>query len=300
MEKRELGNSGLSVSELGLGCMSLPTDRNEVDDVVAAALDAGISFFDTADLYDGGTNEEVVGYAIRNRRERIVLATKVGNKINPDGKTWHWDASKEHIMEAVKASLQRLGTDYIDLYQLHGGTMEDNAGEVIEAFERLKEEGVIRHYGISSIRPNVIQRFLNGSHAVSVMMQYNMLDRRPEEWFPMIEEHKASIIARGTLAKGLLTAEAKQRVVQTDSFVQYEQPALSEVINNLTERTTNLHAAAIQFCLQNATVATTLVGARTREQLMDSVLAYETPISRETIDSLTKFLALHKYEQHRI
>lgn len=300
MKTRELGNSGLSVSELGLGCMSLPTDRREVDDVVSAALDAGITFFDTADLYDSGANEEVIGHAIRNRRDEIVLATKVGNKMNPDGKTWHWDASKEHIMEGIKASLKRLGTDYIDLYQLHGGTMEDNIGEVIEAFERLKDEGIIRQYGISSIRPNVIQRFLNESKAVSIMMQYNMLDRRPEEWFKMIADQNASVIARGTLAKGLLTAESEKRVVQTDSFVEYEQPDLSEVVHNLTENATNLHAAAIQFCLRNETVATTLVGARTTDQLMDSVLAYETPVSSETVDSLTKFLALHKYDQHRI
>ncbi|VDG97845.1 putative oxidoreductase [Lysinibacillus sphaericus] len=300
MKTRELGKSGLAVSELGLGCMSLPTNRNEVDDIVAAALDAGITFFDTADLYEGGANEEVVGHAIHNRRGDIILATKVGNKMNPDGKTWHWDASKEHIMEGVKESLRRLSTDYIDLYQLHGGTMDDNTDEVIEAFERLKDEGIVRQYGISSIRPNVIQRFLKTSSAVSVMMQYNMLDRRPEEWFSMIEEHNASVIARGTLAKGLLTVEGEQRAAHTDSFVNYKQPALSEAVHNLTANATNLHAAAIHFCLQKDAVATTLIGARTHDQLMDSVHAYETTVSDATLDELTNLLELHKYDQHRI
>ncbi|WOV85376.1 aldo/keto reductase [Sporosarcina jeotgali] len=300
MKKRELGNSGLYVSELGLGCMSLPTNRDEADNIVSTALDAGITFFDTADLYEGGKNEEVVGHAIRNRREEIILATKVGNKMNPDGKTWHWDASKGHIIEGVKASLRRLGTDYIDLYQLHGGTMDDNFEEVTEAFERLKDEGVIRQYGISSIRPNVIQQFLNDNKAVSIMMQYNMLDRRPEEWFPMIKKHSASVIVRGTLAKGLLTAEAKQRVGQTDSFVHYEQPELREVVHNLTATASNLHAAAIQFCLQHDTVATALVGARTRDQLMDSIHAYDAPVSSATLDAVTRLLELHKYDQHRI
>lgn len=300
MKKRELGNSGLYVSELGLGCMSLPTNRDDADDIVSTALDAGITFFDTADLYEGGENEEVVGHAIRNRRDEIILATKVGNKMYPDGKTWHWDASKEHIIEGVKASLRRLGTDYIDLYQLHGGTMDDNFDEVTEAFERLKDEGVIRQYGISSIRPNVIQQFLNDSNAVSIMMQYNMLDRRPEEWFPMIKKHSASVIVRGTLAKGLLTAEAKQRVDQTDTFVHYEQPALSEVVHNLTATASNLHAAAIQFCLQHDTVATALVGASTREQLMDSIHAYDTPVGHATLDAVTRLLELHNYDQHRI
>ncbi|MCM3756815.1 aldo/keto reductase [Sporosarcina aquimarina] len=300
MKTRKLGKSDLAISELGLGCMSLPTNRNEVDDIVAAALDAGITFFDTADLYEGGANEEGVGHAIRNRRGDIILATKVGNKMNPDGKTWHWDASKEHIIEGVKESLRRLSTDYIDLYQLHGGTMEDNADEVIEAFERLKDEGIIRQYGISSIRPNVIQQFLKNSSAVSVMMQYNMLDRRPEEWFSTVEEHDASVIVRGTLAKGLLTAESEKRAAQTDSFVNYKQPALGEVLHNLTAHTKKLHAAAIHFCLQKDVVATTLVGARTHEQLMDSVYAYETDVSHVELDALTKHLELHKYDQHRI
>ncbi len=89
--------------------------------------------------------------------------------------------------------------------------MEDNVSDTIEAFEALKQEGVIREYGISSIRPNVIERFLSNSSAVSVMMQYSLLDRRPEEWFPMIREAGASVITRGTLAKGLLTDEGIAR-----------------------------------------------------------------------------------------
>ena len=188
MNQRELGHSGLTVSELGLGCMSLPDDLQESKRIIDAALDAGVNFFDTADLYDGGKNEELVGYALKNRREDIILATKVGNRLNPDGNGWSWDPTKRHIVSAVKDSLRRLGTDYIDLYQLHGGTMEDDAEETIEAFESLKKEGLIRHYGISSIRPTVIKRFLDGSSAVSVMMQYSLLDRRPEEWLPMIQE----------------------------------------------------------------------------------------------------------------
>ncbi|MDW0109130.1 aldo/keto reductase [Sporosarcina aquimarina] len=300
MKKRELGKSGIQVSELGLGCMSLPAERNEVDNVVSAALDAGITFFDTADLYDGGANEALVGHAIRNRREEIILATKVGNKMNPDGNTWHWDASKEHIMDGVKASLKRLETDYIDLYQLHGGTMEDNADEVIEAFERLKDEGIIRQYGISSIRPNVIKRFLQKSNAVSIMMQYNMLDRRPEEWFTKISEHNASVIVRGTLAKGLLTAEGLERAKNTQSFVSYNQSELYKIVENLMSNTSQLHAAAIHFCLQNQSVATTLVGARTNQQLTDSIQAYNMSIGQEELHALTQFLKLDQYEQHRV
>lgn len=94
------------------------------------------------------------------------------------------DPSKAYIKEAVKKSLTRLKTDYIDLYQLHGGTIEDNIDETIEAFEELKQEGVIRYYGISSIRPNVIKEYVKKSNIVSIMMQFSLFDRRPEEWLP--------------------------------------------------------------------------------------------------------------------
>ena len=187
MKKRELGNSGMYVSEIGLGCMSFPNDLEEVKNIVDAAIHAGINFFDTADLYAAGKNESSIGEVLKGRRDEIILATKVGNRVIPGVDGWRWDASKAYIMDAVKDSLKRLGTDYIDLYQLHGGTMEDDVTETIEAFEALKKEGVIRQYGISSIRPNVIDRFLTNSTAISVMMQYSLLDRRPEEWFPMIQ-----------------------------------------------------------------------------------------------------------------
>src|SRR5699024_6403991 len=100
-----------------------------------------------------------------------------------------WDPSKKHIKTAVKQSLQRLHTDYIDLYQLHGGTIDDPIDETIEAFEELKTEGLIREYGISSIRPNVIKQYIEKSSIRSVMMQYNLLDRRPEETMRLLAKH---------------------------------------------------------------------------------------------------------------
>ena len=139
----------------------------------------------------------------------------------------HGTLPKSTYTEAVKKSLTRLGTDYIDLYQLHGGTMEDDIDETIDAFESLKKEGLIRQYGISSIRPTVIKRFLEKSSAVSVMMQYSLLDRRPEEWFPMIHEAGASVITRGTIAKGLLTSEGLSRVEKTNGFVDYDANELN-------------------------------------------------------------------------
>ncbi|WJY28640.1 MULTISPECIES: aldo/keto reductase [Sporosarcina] len=300
MDKRELGNSGLYVSELGLGCMSLPSGQSDADRIVAAAIDAGITLIDTADLYDGGANEELVGRALKGRRQDIILATKVGNQIDPDGKGWTWNPSKKHILEGAKASLKRLGTDYIDLYQLHGGTMEDDYEETIEAFEQLRKEGLIRQYGISSIRPNVIERFLSHSSAISVMMQYSMLDRRPEEWFNAVSDQGASVIARGPLAKGLLTAEGQGRAERAGAFAAFGQPELTDTVRRLTAESSDLHAAAIRFCLSDSTVACALAGARTEEQLTDTLNAYRSAVSDEEIGNLVTLLPKHVYDQHRI
>lgn len=300
MEKRELGKSGLFVSEIGLGTMSLPLDVNETKKIIDTAIHGGINFIDTADLYDKGTNEELVGKAIKDKRSEIILATKVGNELNANGDGWTWNPSKKHITEAVKQSLMRLNTDYIDLYQLHGGTMEDDVEETIDAFEHLKKEGLIRQYGISSIRPTVIKRFLEKSSAISVMMQYNLLDRRPEEWFSLIKQYGASVITRGTVAKGLLTDQANERVIAANGFVTYDQNELSATIKALLNETDDLHAAAIAFALQDQTVATALVGARSSEQLMDSLTAYEVDFPLARLNELKSLVATHQYKEHRV
>ncbi|MGE7544140.1 MULTISPECIES: aldo/keto reductase [Sporosarcina] len=300
MKKRKIGSSDLQVSELGLGCMSLPTDLKAAQSVLDAAIDNGINYFDTADLYDKGTNEELVGTILKERRKDLIIATKAGNKWTAGEEGWKWDPSKQHIMKAVKQSLQRLQLDYIDLYQLHGGTMEDNVEETIEAFKVLKKEGIIREYGISSIRPTVIQRFLAQGSAVSVMMQYSLLDRRPEEYFPMIEQHGASVITRGTIAKGLLTDEGNARAEKMNGFASYSETDLQKTVQALSEKTTDLHAAAIAFALKQSAVASALIGARTPEQLQQTLNAYETVIDPQLLDELTRATAQHRYEQHRV
>lgn len=300
MKKRELGKSGLFVSELSLGTMSLPNDSNEATRIVDAALDAGINFLDTADLYDGGDNEIRVGQALKNKRQDIILATKVGNKLNVDGSGWTWDPSRAHITNAVKESLTRLGTDYIDLYQLHGGTMEDDVDETIDTFESLKKEGLIRQYGISSIRPTVIERFLKKSSAVSVMMQYNLLDRRPEEWFGMIEQLEASIVTRGTIAKGFLTSEGITRASSAKGFTNYNAEELMQTVEAMSNESKDLHAAAIAYILEQKIVATALIGARTEAQLLESIVAYEKDCATEELMRLKNHSTAHQYDEHRL
>jgi len=303
MKFRQLGNSELNVSEVGLGTMSLSTDLTEATRVIDAAFDAGIRFFDTADLYDRGRNEEVVGQALKAKRSDIILATKVGNKMNADGQSWEWDPSKEHIMNGVKDSLHRLGIDYIDLYQLHGGTIEDPYEETIEAFEQLKKEGVIRAYGISSIRPNVIDRFIENSAIDSVMMQYSLLDRRAELLFPLISKGGASVITRGSVAKGLLTKALDKRRKEVDGYVGFDDPALQEALDIIQAIHEDTQALATRFILEEPTVASALIGARTEEQLKEAIRAYEASQSddvQQAVRYLSIALPRHEYTEHFI
>ncbi len=181
MKYKQLGRSDLSISEVSFGCMSLGTDHQENQRLLSSAIDRGINFFDTADIYQNGFNEVTVGNALKSVRSKVHIASKVGNQLRSDGNGWDWNPTKKYILTCIDETLKRLQTDYLDLYQLHGGTMDDPIDETIEAFELLVTQGKIRFYGISSIRPNVIREYVKRSSISSVMMQYSLLDRRPEE-----------------------------------------------------------------------------------------------------------------------
>src|SRR6476660_3673656 len=208
MEYSLLGKSDLNISRIGFGCMSLDPSDPDGENILHRAMDVGINYFDTADMYHKGQNEVMLGKAFRDKRKGLILATKVGNQWRSDGSGWDWNPSKEYILESVEKSLKRLQTDYIDLYQLHGGTIDDPIDDVINAFEQLQRDGKIRYYGISSIRPNVIREYVRRSSIVSVMMQFSLLDRRPlEESLALLKQHSIGILARGTVAGGLLTGK---------------------------------------------------------------------------------------------
>ncbi|MGG3989925.1 aldo/keto reductase [Bacillus smithii] len=303
MEKRQLGRSALMVSKLGLGCMSLGTDAKQARTIIEAALDEGVNYFDTADLYDYGENEKIVGQTLKSVRDQVIIATKVGNRWNDKKDGWHWDPSKSYIKEAVKDSLRRLGTDYIDLYQLHGGTIDDPIEETIEAFEELKAEGIIRYYGISSIRPNVIRAYVKHSDIVSVMMQYNLLDRRPEEEaLPLLHEHQISVVTRGPVAKGLLSTRWRKKA-DDSGYLNYSYPELKNLlslIEDYFQNTRTLTEVALQFNLFNPAVAAVVVGASSVEQLKENVRAVNRPpLSEEEYSFLKKTTKTDLYEQHR-
>ncbi|MFC4324087.1 aldo/keto reductase [Litchfieldia salsa] len=307
MNKRQIGKSDLFASEIGLGCMSIGVEEAHAVRIIDEAIDSGINYLDTADLYDQGLNEEFVGKAIKGKRQDLILATKVGNRFERGKEGWSWDPSKKHIMNAIKESLRRLQTDYIDLYQLHGGTMEDHIDETIDAFEALKQEGVIRYYGISSIRPNVIQEYVKRSSIISVMMQYSILDRRPEEQvLPLLEENQISVLARGPVAKGFLTERSfnpSKEALFSKGYLDYSSEELKSIVTRIRNSCDgrSLTEIGLRYILQSSTVSSVIAGASNVEQLHANVIAGSS--SSLTDDEMKQIRQLTKsagYAQHRL
>lgn len=293
-----LGPANLSVSRIAFGCMSLKGGEAHDTKLLHAAADAGINLFDTADLYDRGANEERVGKALKDRRKNLLLATKVGNQWRADGSGWDWNPTKAYIIEAVEQSLRRLQTDYIDLYQLHGGTIDDQADETMEAFELLQQQGKILHYGISSIRPNVVRRWTAQSRMASLMVQYSLLDRRPEEQIlPMVRQKGMGVLVRGALAQGLLAGKPAGAYLEwpADTVAQVAKAVASASTNGRTATATALH-----FVLQHPAVTAAVVGIRTPEQLEAAIAALEAnPLDAEAYCRLCDAAPAALYSQHR-
>lgn len=222
MFKRMLGRSGIEISALGLGCWAIggplwagdiPIGWGEVDDdesirAIHRALDLGVTFFDTADLYGAGHSERILARALRDRRKQVVIATKFGNTFDEATRqATGADVSPAYIRQACEASLRRLNTDYIDLYQFHlNGFEAEQAGEVRETLERLADAGKIRAYGWSTDFADRARVFAEGQHCAAVQVEMNVLDDAPEI-VTVCEEHNLAAINRGPLAMGLLTGK---------------------------------------------------------------------------------------------
>jgi len=287
--------------------MSLGTDEAAATKLIHRALGAGVNYFDTADLYDKGLNESMMGRILRGKREEVVLATKVGNQWRPDGSGWDWNPRKEYIIKAVEESLSRLQTDRIDLYQLHGGTMEDPIDETIEAFELLRQQGKIRYYGISSIRPAVIREYSRRSRIISVMLQYSLLDRRAEEHcLDELREQGIGVLARGSVAKGLLAgkpvsayAGGRERgAVYLDHSIA-EVEGAARVVAELSGSNRSAAQTALQYVLYNSAITSAVVGLRTVVQLEDAVGALEAPwLTAIENQALRGAVRVNYYDKH--
>jgi aryl-alcohol dehydrogenase-like predicted oxidoreductase len=214
VEQRTLGKSALSVSAIGLGCMSMSNVYGKGDDaestaVVHRALDLGVNFLDSSDLYGWGQNEELLGRALRGKRDRVVLATKFGNLRKPDG-TAAVSGRPEYVPQACEASLKRLGIDSIDLYYQHrvdpGVPIEDTVG----AMSRLVEQGKVRYLGLSEASPATVRR----AHAVhpitALQSEFSLLYRvEAEETLPVLRELGISFVAYSPLGRSLLTGSTR-------------------------------------------------------------------------------------------
>ncbi len=284
-----------ALSRLALGTMSFH-DESTGKAVIHAALDQGINYFDTADLYDRGENERILGKVLATHRKEIFLATKVGNRWRADGSGWDWVPRRSYILTAVEDSLRRLETDYIDLYQLHGGTIDDPWDEIISTFEELKAVGKILAYGISSIRPNVVRNWTAKSQASTCMTQYSLLDRRPEE-FILQNLHDAGQYAmvRGALAKGLLAGKsARDYLGHSAETVAAQHRALVEEVGE------DAIGLASTFALRHPAVGSVVLGASSAEQIKTAVQAWQKIRANQfNWPALTAAAPPKVYELHR-
>jgi aryl-alcohol dehydrogenase-like predicted oxidoreductase len=216
MKTRKLGSQGLEVSAEGLGCMGMSefygsADEGEAIATIQRALELGVSFLDTADMYGPFTNERLVGRAIMGRREQVVLATKFGNERREDGSWVGINGSPEYVRSACEASLQRLGVDHIDLYYQHRVDQTVPIEETVGAMGELVGEGKVRYLGLSEAAPATIRR----AHAVhpitALQTEYSLWSRDPEEEIlGTIRELGIGFVAYSPLGRGFLSGRYKQ------------------------------------------------------------------------------------------
>jgi aryl-alcohol dehydrogenase-like predicted oxidoreductase len=219
MQKRKLGESGLEVSAIGLGCMGMsfsygpPADKQEMMSLLRSAVELGIIFFDTAEVYGPFTNEELVGEALYPFRGQVVIATKFGFKLDPSGGP-QWvglDSRPEHIKEAAEGSIKRLKVEAIDLYYQHGVDPNVPIEDVAGAVKDLIEQGKVKHFGLSEAGVQTIRRANVIQPVTAVQSEYSLWWRRPEsEVLPTLEELGVGFVAYSPLGKGFLTGKINE------------------------------------------------------------------------------------------
>lgn len=215
MDTRKLGTEGLTVSALGLGCMGMsefygPGDEAESIATIHRALDLGVTFLDTADMYGPFTNERLVGRAIRDRREEVVLATKFGNERREDGSFVGINGTPEYVREACDASLKRLGVEHIDLYYQHRVDPNVPIEETVGTMKELVTAGKVRFLGLSEAAPETIRRAHNVHPISALQTEYSLWSRDPEsEILPTLRELGIGFVPYSPLGRGFLTGQIR-------------------------------------------------------------------------------------------
>jgi aryl-alcohol dehydrogenase-like predicted oxidoreductase len=231
MQKRKLGKSDLEVSAIGLGCMGMsfgygpPADKQEMISLIRSAVERGVTFFDTAEVYGPFTNEELVGEALAPMRERVVIATKFGFKFGPKGEQIGLDSRPEHIKQVADASLKRLRTDVIDLFYQHrvdpGVPIEDVAGAVKE----LIQQGKVKHFGLSEPGVQTIRRVHAVQPVTAIQNEYSLWWRKPEEEvLPALEELGIGFVPFSPLGRGFLTGKISENTTFDSSDLRNTLP----------------------------------------------------------------------------
>jgi len=309
MEYTRLGDTGLEVSRLCLGCMNFGSDapwmiddREQSEAVIERAIEHGINFFDTANVYSQGESERILGAALDGRRDEHVIATKVHGRMadRPNGQ----GLSRRHILEQADASLDRLGTDYIDLYQIHRWDDETPITETLSALDTLVDHGKVRYVGASTMSGWQFTKALyeadvnNFERFVSMQAEYNLVDRHEEaNVLPVCRDQGVGVIPWSPLAGGFLTgkyergeAPAEGRAADDEHtqnrFTEDNWAVLDEVRTLADGKGTTPVGISLAWLLAKDVVDAPIVGPRTLEHLDEQVAALSISLSDDEIERL--------------
>ncbi|TEU14294.1 MAG: aldo/keto reductase [Anaerolineales bacterium] len=322
MEKRRIGDTDLVCSALGFGTWEMGTtqyghvDVSEASAAVGAAIDSGITLFDTAEAYGPYHAEEILGRALGARRKEVILVTKVGFEIDEKHEIVGRDASRASVLARSEECLKRLNTDWIDLLLIHWPDHDTPIAETVGALEELKAAGKIRHYGVSNFTVEMMEECKGHGHIAANQVGYHVFDRRMEaEVLPYCLEQGIGFMAYGTLAYGLLTGAFTPDTTFAESDWRSEGKAFrlplferESFLKELrcTERLKELAARydksvaqlAIAWVLGHPAVSVALVGMRNRVELEENVRAVDwklTAEDRAEIDRLFEEEGVHTY-----
>ncbi len=310
MKYRKLGRTNLEVSEVGFGAWAIggnsygKTDDAESLRALQAAFDEGVNFFDTADIYGNGHSEELIGKACASRRDKIILASKVGWDFYHGATRQNF--SPDYVEFACEKSLGRLRTDCLDLYQLHNPNLEALKQEnLFHPLEKLKREGKIRFYGISIHVPQEGIEAIRLNSVDTLQLIYNLIDQRPAlELLPLAREKNIGVIAREPFACGLLTGKYDKNV----SFqgpdhrrrwrrdkIELDLAKLEKIKTLLKLKKAPLPVLTLEFILAHEAVSTVIPGVKTVQQALENISASES--SNLTFEDVEKIRQLYRSDE---
>jgi aryl-alcohol dehydrogenase-like predicted oxidoreductase len=303
MKKRKLGSSGLDVSAIGLGCMGMsfgygpPKDKRDMISLLHAAVERGVTFFDTAEVYGPFTNEELVGEGLAPFRERVVIATKFGFKLDPTrGRSIGVDSRPEHIKEVAEASLKRLRTDVIDLFYQHRVDPEVPIEDVAGAVKELIEQGKVKHFGLSEAGVQTIRRAHAIQPVTALQNEYSLWWRRPEEEvLPVLEELGIGFVPFSPLGRGFLTGKMNENTTFDSSDLRNTLPrftpearkanqALVDLLGEMAKRKNATPAQiALAWLLEQRPWIVPIPGTTKLKRLGENVEAVEVELTGDDL-----------------